>query len=93
MKKSVRASARIAWHNNNVAEKKKTTTQHNKIYKAKLLSKYSHLGTKGRKRNFYIYAREASKIMNESAILGQVSKSWDNLIKEINKQEKKYGLS
>ncbi len=92
MKRSIRASARMACHNKSVASKKRRVTTHNRVYRGKLFSKYSHLGTKGRKRNFYIYAKEASSIMSEPSIILQLSKSWDILVNEIVKQEKRYLL-
>lgn len=92
MKKSVRASARIARHNRNKAVQKGIGTKHGRLYKSKLLSRYSHLGVNGKKRNFYIYAKEASQIMNEPLILSQMSRSWQILIQEINKHEERYKL-
>jgi len=39
-----------------------------------------------------MYVKEASKIMGQREILNQLSQSWKNLNKEINKCEKKFSL-
>jgi len=60
-----------------------------RMYKFELYKQYSHLGskTKGRKRNFYAYAKDASEIMQEKAIMKQFSRAWENLMTEIKEQE------
>lgn len=92
MKKSVRASARMAWHNKGVARSKGRTTKRGMIYRGSIFSKYSHLAVKGRRRNMYIYAKEASEIMGEKAIKKQFSMAWSNLMAEMTKQERLYDL-
>lgn len=89
MKKAVKAQGRKACHNMKHKGDQASTA---KIYKHDLYKSYSHLGTKGRDRNFYVYAKEAARIMTEPAIKEQLSMSWVNLNAEIKKYETKYGL-
>jgi hypothetical protein len=89
MKKAVKTQGRKARHNMKHKGDQASTAR---IYKHDLYKSYSHLGTKGRERNFYVYAKEAAKIMAEPTIKHQLSMSWDNLNTEIKKYEDKYGL-
>ncbi len=82
MKRAVAAQVRKA--------KKGKTEITSRIYKHDIYKQYSHLGSniKGRKRNFYAYAKDASEIMNEQAIMKQFSNAWESLMKEIKEGEK-----
>lgn len=90
MKRAVKAQAKIARHNMKTNGKVTPTT---KIYKHDLYKNYSHLAEKGSKRNFYVYASEASKIMGEKGIMKQLSQSWENLNDEIKKYEVNFKLN
>ncbi|MCB0538399.1 MAG: group II intron reverse transcriptase domain-containing protein [Bacteroidetes bacterium] len=63
-----------------------------KLWKKKLYMSYSHLGRNRKRGNYLTYAFRASKIMDEPAIRGQVSRSWEVLSLQIEKYEKKYRL-
>lgn len=89
MKRAVKAQASRARHNIRMRGREVSTA---KIYKHDLFKGYSHLASKGKDRNFYIYAKEAAKIMGEKGIMGQLSQAWPNLQKEIEKYDKKYAL-
>jgi len=92
MKKVVRANARIVYYNKKQARLKGKVPLHGKLRKHDIYKGFSHLGVHGKKRNFYLYAQEASRIMNEPAINGQMSKAWKNLNAEISKNISKYNL-
>lgn len=89
MKRAVKAQARKANHNK---KKKGAQAPTARIYKHDLYKRYSHLSKKTKDRSFPVYANDAAKIMNEPAILKQLSQAWTNLNEEIEKQEKKYEL-
>lgn len=93
LKNSVKRDARKARQSARASAKKKRVPRHNMIRKRKLHLRFSHHGGRGRKRNFYQYAKRASQIMDEPAIKDQLSQSWDNLQDEIRKYERKYKLS
>lgn len=90
MKRAVKAQARKAKHNKRLKGIKSPTAR---IYKHDIYKRYSHLASKGKTRSFPVYAKDAARIMNEPAILKQLSQSWVNLNEEIKRQEKKYRLS
>jgi hypothetical protein len=89
MRLSVQSNAAKAKHSK---KEKGEKSMNSMIHKAKLFKKYSHLGAKGSKKNFVIYASQASTIMSEIAIKRQLSQAWVNLNDEIEKYEIKYKL-
>jgi hypothetical protein len=50
---------------------------HKRVFKRKIYKLFTHQGTHGRKRNYILYANEASEIFGEPAIKKQLSKSWN----------------
>lgn len=89
MKKSVKAQAKRAYFNKKERGKEVSTAR---MYKHDLYKNYSHLSSKGKDKSFYTYVKEASEIMEEKAILNQLSQAWTNLNSEIKKYELKYKL-
>lgn len=89
MKKAVKAQAKRAYFNKKERGKDVSSAR---IYKHDLYKNYSHLSAKGKDKSFYTYVKEASEIMNEKAILKQLSQSWTNLNNEIKKYETKFKL-
>lgn len=89
MKASVKSNASKAKYSK---QKKGGDSKNGMIHQGKLFERFSHLGQKGSKRNFIIYAEQAAQIMGEDAIKAQLSKAWPNLIKEIKKYETKFKL-
>jgi hypothetical protein len=89
LKKGVASNAKKAWFSLGA---KKGASKNSMIHKGKLFKKYSHLGSKGSKKNFVSYALQAAEVMKEDAIKKQLSQSWPNLNKEIKRYEEKYKL-
>lgn len=52
---------------------------HKRVFKRKIYKLFTHLGSHGKRRNFILYANEASIIFNEPAIKNQLSKSWNKI--------------
>jgi hypothetical protein len=86
LKASVKANAKKAEYS---LKTKKGKSKNSMIHKSKLFKKFSHLGNKGSKRNFVIYAQQAAETMQEDAIKKQLSQFWGNLNEEIKKYEKR----
>jgi hypothetical protein len=86
MKQAVRAQGRIAAYNK---RKKGENAKTAVIYKQDLYRSFTHLSLRRKDRNFFSYAKEAAKVLDEKAILKQLSNTWPNLEKTINKHEEK----
>jgi hypothetical protein len=65
------------------------------LHRKKLYTQFSFLGaakTSLKKRNYFSYANFATRIMDSPEINKQLSKAWTVLHKEIDRQEKNFGL-
>lgn len=92
MKRLVKTKARRAKIDLEKNYHKRHLKQVGLINRGPIYKRFSHLGKRGRKRNYIIYANDASKIMKDEAIRKQMQKSWLKLNKYIFEIEKKYNL-
>ena len=77
MKRGVRLAKATSSRWNKIRAKRGADEK--KIYRRKLYKKYSHLG----RRNFVTYGFRAARIMDSSAIRGQLRPLWNRLLDEI----------